>query len=80
MRGVGPWTYKDEIFSRFLVVPQDPHRTDLLMGEAPKTNQGKGSIQDVLPGLTKTVSHEDLFTVVWIIILHFLMMIIVAFY
>ena len=41
MRGVGPWTYKDEIFSRFLVVPQDPHRTDLLMGEAPKTNQGK---------------------------------------
>ena len=41
MRGVGPWTYKDEIFSRFLVIPQDPHRTDLLMGEAPKTNQGK---------------------------------------
>lgn len=40
MRGVGPWTYKDEIFSRFLVIPQDPHRTDLLMGEAPKTNQG----------------------------------------
>jgi hypothetical protein len=24
MRGVGPWTYKDEIFSRFLVIPQDP--------------------------------------------------------
>ena len=41
MRGVGPWSYKDEIFSRFLVIPQDPHRTDLLMGEAPKTNQGK---------------------------------------
>lgn len=40
MRGVGPWTYKDEIFSRFLVIPQDPHRTDLLMGQAPKTNQG----------------------------------------
>jgi hypothetical protein len=40
MRGVGAWTYKDEIFSRFLVIPQDPHRTDLLMGEAPKTNQG----------------------------------------
>jgi hypothetical protein len=41
MRGVGKWTYKDEIFSRFMVIPQDPHRTDLLMGEAPKTNQGK---------------------------------------
>jgi hypothetical protein len=40
MRGVGPWTYKDEIFSRFMVVPQDARRTDLLMGEAPKTNQG----------------------------------------
>lgn len=40
MRGVGPWTYKDEIFSRFMVIPQDPNRTDLLMGEAPKTNQG----------------------------------------
>lgn len=40
MRGVGPWTYKDEIFSRFMVIPEDPHRTDLLMGEAPKTNQG----------------------------------------
>jgi hypothetical protein len=41
MRGVAAWTYKDEIFSRFMVIPQDPHRTDLLMGEAPKTNQGK---------------------------------------
>jgi hypothetical protein len=40
MRGVGAWTYKDEIFSRFMVTPQDPKRTDLLMGEAPKTNQG----------------------------------------
>jgi hypothetical protein len=40
LRGVGPWTYKDEIFSKFMVIPEDPHRTDLLMGEAPKTNQG----------------------------------------
>ena len=40
MHGVGSWTYKDEIFSRFMVIPQDPYRTDLLMGEAPKTNQG----------------------------------------
>jgi hypothetical protein len=40
LRGVGPWTYKDEIFSRFMVNPADPYRTNLLMGEAPKTNQG----------------------------------------
>ena len=40
LRGVGPWTYKDEIFSKFMVVPGDPHRTNLLMGKAPKTNQG----------------------------------------
>ena len=53
MRGVGAWTYKDEIFSRFLVVPEDPHRTDLLMGEAPKTNQGK-----VLPRCI-TWAYED---------------------
>jgi hypothetical protein len=40
LRGVGPWTYKDEIFSKFMVIPEDSHRTNLLMGEAPKTNQG----------------------------------------
>ncbi len=32
LRGVGPWTYKDEIFSRLLVNPNDPYRTDLLTG------------------------------------------------
>lgn len=40
LRGVGPWTYKDELFSGFMAVPGDPHRTNLLMGEAAKTNQG----------------------------------------
>jgi len=40
MRGVGQWTYKDELFSKFMVIPEDPRRTDLLMGEAPKTNMG----------------------------------------
>jgi hypothetical protein len=40
MRGVGPFYYKDEIFSRLVVAPGDPYRTDLLMGEAVKTNQG----------------------------------------
>lgn len=53
MRGVGPWTYKDEIFSRFMVIPEDPHRTDLLMGEAPKTNQG------VIPSTCITWAYED---------------------
>ncbi len=40
LQGVGSWTYKDEIFSKFMVVPEDPYRTNLLMGEAAKTNQG----------------------------------------
>lgn len=40
LQGVGPWTYKDELFSRFMVIPGDPHRTNLLMGEAASTNQG----------------------------------------
>jgi hypothetical protein len=40
MRGIGPFYYKDEIFSRMVVAPGDPNRTDLLMGEAVKTNQG----------------------------------------
>ncbi len=41
MRGVGPWMYKDEIFSRLMVNPGDPYRTDLLMGESPETNQSE---------------------------------------
>ena len=53
MRGVGPWTYKDEIFSRFMVIPQDPRRTDLLMGEAPKTNMGP------VPSRCITWAYED---------------------
>ena len=38
LRGVKPWIYKDEIFSRLVVRPGDPHRTDLLMGESTQTN------------------------------------------
>jgi hypothetical protein len=41
LRGVGPWAYKDEIFSRLIVNPNDPYRTDLLMGESPQTNQSE---------------------------------------
>lgn len=40
LRGVGPWNYKDEIFSRMVVNPGDPYRTDLLTGAISKSNQG----------------------------------------
>jgi len=41
MQGVGPWTYKDEIFSKLTVTPGDEaHRTNLLMGETPRSNMG----------------------------------------
>jgi hypothetical protein len=53
LRGVGPWTCKDEVFSRFMVIPEDPHRTDLLMGAAPKTNQGP------VPARCITWAYED---------------------
>jgi hypothetical protein len=49
LRGVGPWIYKDEIFSRLIVNPGDPYRTDLLMGESPQTNQSEnGSPKGVI--------------------------------
>ncbi len=40
LRGVGPWNYKDEIFSRMVVNPADPNRTDLLTGVTERSNQG----------------------------------------
>lgn len=40
LRGVGPFNYKDEIFSRMVVNPGDPYRTDLLTGTIEKSNQG----------------------------------------
>jgi hypothetical protein len=49
LRGVKPWNYKDEIFSRLIVNPGDPYRTDLLMGESPATNQSEvGSPKGVI--------------------------------
>ncbi|MEI9946272.1 MAG: hypothetical protein WDN26_18885 [Chitinophagaceae bacterium] len=49
LSGVGSWTYKDEIFSRLVVNPGDPYRTDLLMGESPETNQSEyGSPKGVI--------------------------------
>jgi hypothetical protein len=49
LRGVKPWVYKDEIFSRLIVNPGDPYRTDLLMGESPETNQSEvGSPKGVI--------------------------------
>src|SRR5471030_1415617 len=44
LRGVGPWNYKDEIFSRMLVNPADPYRTDLLAGTTEKSNQGAAAL------------------------------------
>ncbi len=41
LSGVGRWIYKDEIFSRLVVNPGDPYRTDLLIGESPETNQSE---------------------------------------
>jgi hypothetical protein len=40
LRGVGPFNYKDEIFSRMVVNPGDPYRTDLLTGTITRSNQG----------------------------------------
>ena len=49
LSGVKPWIYKDEIFSRLVVNPNDPYRTDLLMGESPETNQSEyGSPKGVI--------------------------------
>jgi hypothetical protein len=44
LRGVGPWNYKDEIFSRMVVNPADPHRTDLLAGSIEKSNEGPAEL------------------------------------
>ncbi|WP_051359987.1 ThuA domain-containing protein [Adhaeribacter aquaticus] len=40
LRGVKPWTYKDEIFCRFFL-PNDPKRTDLLLGTPAKSPVGQ---------------------------------------
>ena len=49
LSGVGRWIYKDEIFSRLVVNPGDPYRTDLLIGESPETNQSEaGSPRGVI--------------------------------
>lgn len=49
LNGVKQWIYKDEIFSRLVVNPNDPYRTDLLMGESPETNQSEyGSPKGVI--------------------------------
>jgi len=49
LNGVHRWIYKDEIFSRLVVNPGDPFRTDLLIGESPETNQSEaGSPKGVI--------------------------------
>ena len=49
LSGVHRWIYKDEVFSRLVVNPGDPYRTDLLIGESPETNQSEvGSPKGVI--------------------------------
>ena len=38
-RGVNPWSYRDEVFCRFFL-PEDPRRTDLLVGTPEKARLG----------------------------------------
>ncbi len=40
LNGIKPFTYTDEVFSKFLVPAYDPKRTDLLRGTASATNMG----------------------------------------
>lgn len=42
LRGVEPWSYRDEIFSRFFLPPNDDRRTDLLIGTPEQDRQGIG--------------------------------------
>jgi hypothetical protein len=42
LRGVEPWTYRDEMFSRFFLPPNDDRRTDLLVGTPEQDRQGIG--------------------------------------
>ena len=41
LRGVEPWTYRDEIFCRFLL-PNDPRRTDLILATPKQDSAGIG--------------------------------------
>lgn len=41
LRGVEPWTYRDEIFSRYFL-PNDARRTDLLVGTPAADREGMG--------------------------------------
>jgi hypothetical protein len=40
LRGIQPWTYRDEVFCRFFVPDNDPKRTDLLIGSPAKSPIG----------------------------------------
>lgn len=42
LRGVRPWSYRDEIFSRFFLPPNDDRRTDLIIGTPEQDRQGIG--------------------------------------
>lgn len=40
LRGVQPWTYRDEVFSRYFLPPNDKRRTELILG-TPKEDRFK---------------------------------------
>ncbi|HEX6069397.1 MAG TPA: ThuA domain-containing protein [Longimicrobiaceae bacterium] len=42
LRGITPWTYRDEMFSRFFLPPNDSRRTDLLIGTPQQDRLGIG--------------------------------------
>lgn len=42
LRGVEPWTYRDEVFCRFLLPANDARRTDLLLGTPQEDKAGIG--------------------------------------
>jgi type 1 glutamine amidotransferase len=46
LRGISPFDYRDEIFSPNQAEPQDPRRTDLVVGSTEQSNQGRR--QDVV--------------------------------
>jgi type 1 glutamine amidotransferase len=42
LRGVRPWEYRDEIFSRYFLPPNDKHRTDLILATPKQDKLGIG--------------------------------------
>jgi hypothetical protein len=48
LRGVRPWTYRDEMFCRFFL-PNDPRRTELLVGTPSPVERGPQGVASLGP-------------------------------